>query len=159
VLAAVETGLSAKQWALLLGWALLLVVVEGYRGFQRSFSPRVVARAWHLGRNPSLLTGLLAPLYCMGLMHASRRRLVGSWLVLASIVGLVMLIRTLEQPARGIVDAGVVAGLAWGLVATVIFVARALRGEIPAVSLELPEGSRQVARLREEPVEGPDGLQ
>ena len=158
VLAAVETGLSARQWALLLGWALVLMVVEGYRGFQRSFSPRVVARAWHLGRHPGLLTGLLAPLYCMGLVHASRRRLVGSWLVLASIVGLVLIIRTLEQPARGIVDAGVVAGLAWGLVATVIFTARALRGEVPAVSLELPDESRQVARLREERVDGPDRL-
>jgi hypothetical protein len=94
----------------------------------------------------------------MGLVHASRRRLLGSWLVLASIVGLVLIIRTLEQPARGIVDAGVVAGLAWGLVATVLLAARALRGEVPEVDLELPEGSPPVAPVRAEPVEGPDGL-
>lgn len=135
---AMTSGLSAGSWAALVGWTLFMMIVEGYRGFQRAFSPRVVARAWHLGRSPNLLHALLAPLYCMSLIHASRRRLVGSWVVVGSIFGLAVFVRTLEQPARGIIDAGVVAGLMWGLLSVLAFTVRALQGRPPAVSLELP---------------------
>ena len=38
---------------------------------------------------------------------------------------LVALVRRLDQPWRGIIDAGVVVGLAWGLAALWIFTARA----------------------------------
>ena len=43
-----------------------------------------------------------------------------------------------KEVAKQLVDAGVVAGLGWGLVAILVFAARALGGRPPAVALELP---------------------
>lgn len=131
--------LTAPQWLLAVGFSAFMAYSEGYRGFQRGFSPRVVARALHLARNPRPLHAILAPLFCMGLVHASRRRLVTSWALLASIVGLVLAMRAVPQPYRGIVDAGVVLGLAWGVVALVGYAWAALAGCPPRVPTELPE--------------------
>ena len=36
------------HWATLAGWALFMAYGEGYRGFQKNFSPRVAARAAYL---------------------------------------------------------------------------------------------------------------
>lgn len=130
--------LTAWQWGLALGISAFMAYFEGYRGFQRGFSPRVVARAQHLSRNPRALHALLAPFFCMGLLHASRRRLVTSWVLLVAIVGLVLVFRGVPQPYRGIVDAGVIVGLGWGLVALVGFAWAALAGCPPRVSTELP---------------------
>lgn len=116
---------------------------EGYRGFQRSFSPRVVVRAFALARRrPSTTTTalvLVAPLMAMGLIHATRRRLIGSWVLLLGIVGLILLVSQLAQPWRGAVDAGVVVGLTWGIMATVVLLIRALRGQVPEVDPQLPD--------------------
>ena len=54
------------------------------------------------------------------------------------IVGLIVLIRKLDQPWRGIVDAGVVVGLGWGLVATLWAGGRDLCGRPIAIDLDLP---------------------
>jgi hypothetical protein len=116
-----------------------MAYTEGYRGFQRGFSPRVVARALHLAQRPKPLLVLLAPLHAMGLIHASRRRLLGSWLLLLGIVGLILLVRMLAQPWRGAVDAGVVVGLSWGALATLAFTIAALRGQTPDISPDLPK--------------------
>lgn len=114
-------------------WTLFSMYAEGYRGFQRGFSPRVVARAFHLARNPRALWVMLAPLYAMGLVHATRRRLAISWTFVLAIVAVVVGVRHVPQPWRGIIDTGVVVGLVWGIVAIVVFVARR-----PDVDLELP---------------------
>ena len=111
---------------------------EGYRGFQQRFSPRAVVRALHLGAHPRPLLVLAAPLFAMGLIHATRRRLIGSWMLLLGIVGLIALVSRLEQPWRGAVDAGVVVGLTWGAVATLALLAQAWRGQGPEVDPELP---------------------
>lgn len=126
------------QWALTVGWVGTMAWSEGYRGFQRGFSPRVVARAIHLARHPRALHVALAPLFCMGLIHASKRRLIASWILVVAIVAMVAAVRFLPQPWRGIVDAGVVVGLGWGLLATLAFAVRALLGRPPRVPLELP---------------------
>jgi hypothetical protein len=133
-------ALAPHQLAALAGWCAVMAIAEGYRGFQRHFIPRVVARAWHLGRHPRVLHVALAPLFCMGLVHATRRRLVGAWGLLLGIVALVLVVRTLPQPWRGIVDAGVVVGLSWGLAALAGFIGVALRRGPPTVSLDLPAG-------------------
>lgn len=130
--------LDAWQWALAAGNVAFMAYFEGYRGFQQGFSPRVVARALHLARHPRPLHVALAPLFCMGLVHASRRRLVTSWTLLLSIVGIVLAVRTVAQPYRGIVDAGVVVGLGWGLAAIAASAWRAMAGDPPRVSPELP---------------------
>lgn len=130
--------LNAWHWLLALGSVVFMAYFEGYRGFQRGFSPRVVVRALHLARNPRPLHVILAPLFCMGLLHAPRRRLVASWILLVSIVAIVLLVRGLPQPYRGIVDAGVVVGLAWGVVSLGAFAWAAVAGRAPRVSPELP---------------------
>lgn len=135
---ALGAGLAPWQWAAGVAWAALLGYLEGYRGFQRGFSPRVVARAFHLTRQPRALDVALAPLFCMGLIRATRRRLITSWLLVAMIAALVAGVRHVPQPYRGLIDAGVVAALAWGLAAISVFTVRALRGRPPAAALDLP---------------------
>jgi hypothetical protein len=121
--------LSPLEWAATALWCLTMVVLEGYRGFQRSFSPRVVARAWQLGRGPRTGTqAALAPLYCMSLAWASRRRLVVSWLLVGAVVAVVVLVRHVPQPLRDLIDLGVVLGLSHGVLSLWASTLRALLG-------------------------------
>lgn len=119
--------LSLPQWGLLTGWVVFNAYAEGVMGFHRKFSPRVASRALALGKSrPGALRILLAAPYAMGLFDAPRRVMLTSWTVLAFIVALVATIRYLAQPWRGIIDAGVVVGLAIGLASLVWCFARAL---------------------------------
>lgn len=113
--------LTLLQWALLVGFTLFMLIGEGYRGFQKNFSPRVAARARHLAGHPTPARVLLAPLFLMGFFGATRRRKITTWSLTTGIVLLVLGVRHLEQPWRGIIDLGVVLGLVWGLVALVGF--------------------------------------
>ncbi len=115
-----------------------MAYAEGYRGFQKQFSPRVVARALALAEDPKPLLILLGPIYAMGLIHATRRRLIGAWVLLLGIIGLIMLVSLLDQPWRGAVDAGVVVGLSWGVLATLAILIRAYSGTPPDVDPDLP---------------------
>jgi hypothetical protein len=135
---ALASGLSGWGWLATAGWLGFMAYFEGYKGFQRAFAPRVVARALHLARNPRPLHVLLAPLFCMALFHATRRRLVASWLLTAMVVVLVVAVRQLGQPWRGVIDAGVVVGLGWGVIALVAFGLRALAGRAPRIAADLP---------------------
>jgi hypothetical protein len=129
----VKGGLAYVAAIIGLGYA------EGYRGFQRRFSPRVVARAAHLARSvqPSWRI-VLAPVMTMGLIHATRRRLLATWMLVAMIVALVVLVSLLEQPWRGAVDAGVVVGLSWGTATILLELIGFLRGRSPAIDPDLP---------------------
>lgn len=122
---ALISGLSVFQWLVLAVVVVAMAVFEGYRGFQCSFSPRVAARARHLAGRPTLVRTFLAPLFCMGYFGAPRRRRIASLALTAGIVALVIAARRLPQPWLGILDAGVVVGLAWGLIALWLFTARA----------------------------------
>ena len=115
-----------------LGWS------EGYRGFHLQFSPRCVARALYLGRRGTRLQRVLAPAHAMGLFHATRRRLIVAWSILIGVTLLVILMRRIEQPWRGIVDAGVVVGLALGGATIVYHAVRVLSGRAEAASADLP---------------------
>lgn len=128
-----DGSLSAGQWALMIGWSAFNAYAEGYRGFQLRFSPRTAARALYLGHNPTPLRVALAPLFCMGFFGATRRVLIAAWAVLLMVAGLVALVRALDQPWRGIVDAGVVVGLGWGLASLLAFyVAGLTSNSLPA---------------------------
>ena len=59
-------GLEPAQWTGLAVFIVFMAYSEGYRGFQKMFSPRTAARALYLFNYPSLWSGLLAPLFCMG---------------------------------------------------------------------------------------------
>jgi hypothetical protein len=131
-------GLEATEAAMLAAWVAFIVYVEGYRAFQLRFSPRVVGRAMSLCDDPRALHVLAAPLYCMALIHATRRRLVASWILLAGIVGIILLVRVMPPVYRAIIDAGVVCALTWGTVVMLVLFVRALRGAAVTVPLDLP---------------------
>jgi hypothetical protein len=96
------------------GCVVLMAYTEGYRGFQRSFSPAVAQRAGMILQSPTFLRVLFAPAFCMGLWGVGRRKVVASWLLLAMIVGFIHVVRYLPPIWRGAIDAGVVVGLSWG---------------------------------------------
>ena len=131
--------LNTWQWGLFVGWGLFNAYAEGYRGFHKAFSPRVVARAFHLARHPRPLHVLFAPLFCMALFHARRKNLVIAWTLCSFIVLAIVAIRRLPQPWRGIVDVGVVTGLSVGLLSLLFFFVQALRGSVPHTD-RLPAG-------------------
>ena len=135
---AITHPLTTLELAVLVGWVAFNGYSEGWRGFHRMFSPRVVARAQALDADPRPWLVVLAPIYCMGLVHATRRRLVVSWVLTLGIVAIVIAVRLLDQPWRGIVDAGVVAGLAIGFVSIVYFLVLALLGRAMPVDPDLP---------------------
>ncbi len=127
------------HWLALIVVVFFMAYVEGYRAFQQAFSPRVAARARYLRDHPSVAHALLAPLFCMAYFHAQRRRQITSISVTLGIIVLVILVRLLSQPWRGIIDGGVVVGLAWGLVSLVVFAYQALTAETFPYSPEVSE--------------------
>jgi hypothetical protein len=115
--------LSAVQWSVLVMNILLMAWFEGYKGFQQSFSPRVAARALYLLHNPAPVhTQLLAPFFCCGYFGANRRTILTLWIGTIAIVTAVLIMHQLDQPWRGILDAGVIVGLTWGLASLILYV-------------------------------------
>lgn len=131
-------GLSAPEWGALVVFVAFMAYSEGYRGFQKMFSPRTAARAYYLFNYPSFWSGLLAPAFCMGFFRATRRPLLVAWVGTALIIGLVISLRWVPQPWRAIVDAGVVVGLSWGLLSFLFCVIAAFRDQRYPVPPEVP---------------------
>ncbi len=126
----------------LAGILIFFAAIEGYGGFQRSFAPRAAMRAGLLaeeGARQGPLRLLLAPLFCMALIGAKQRRLIVNWCLFVGIIGMIAIVMQLPEPWRAMVDAGVVVGLTWGLVATVVFGVRVMLGHQFTVDLELTE--------------------
>ncbi len=124
--AAYEMGLTGWQWTIAVVFCVFMAYSEGYRGFQLRFCPRTAARIRYLRDHPSLVRSLLAPLFSMGFFHATRRTKVLAWVLTVGIVVLVTLVHRLDQPWRGIIDAGVVLGLSWGVLSLAWCIHRAL---------------------------------
>jgi hypothetical protein len=127
------------HWIALAASLLFMGYAEGYKGFQLKFSPRAAARALYLRGNPTPVRVTFAPLFCMGFFHATRKRKIVAYSLTTMIVLLIVLVRQLPQPWRGIVDAGVLLGLGWGLVSVWIFSLKALFGKDFDVSPETPD--------------------
>lgn len=131
--------LGWQHWLFLIIFTIFMGISEGYRGFQKQFSPRVVARACYLFQYPTLTRAILAPLFCMGFFHATKKRLITSYLLTVAIVVMVLIVRQVPQPWRGLIDVGVVFGLMWGLVAIFAFATQIiLKKEFP-YSPETPD--------------------
>ncbi len=137
---ALDHELSLLQWIALVANVLFMAWSEGYRGFQEKFSPRAAARALYLYRTATPWpTKVLAPLFCFGYFQATRRAMLVAWVGTSGIIILVLLVNQLDQPWRGIIDAGVVVGLTWGVISLVASYIRVFStGEYQA-SPELPE--------------------
>jgi hypothetical protein len=130
---------TSSHWAGLVAIVIGMSYAEGYKGFQKAFSPRTAARARYLRDNSRIGHVVLAPLFCMGYFHATKRRMITSISLTAGIIVLIILVSYIEQPWRGIIDAGVVIGLAWGIVSLLAYGIRALgHGPYP-YSPEVPE--------------------
>lgn len=119
-LQAFESTLHWYQWLLFAINSVFMAYSEGYRGFQKSYSPRLVARAQDLRRNATPIRLILAPLFCMGYFAAEKRRIISAWLLTSMIIVLIIVFHQLPQPWRGLLDAGVVVGLGWGVLATAV---------------------------------------
>jgi len=127
------------HWIALAASLLFMGYAEGYKGFHLKFSPRAAARARYLRENPTPMRVTFAPLFCMGFFHATRKRKIVAYSLTTMIVLLIVLVRELPQPWRGIVDAGVLLGLGWGLVSVWIFTFKALFGKGFDISPETPD--------------------
>ncbi|MEM7448573.1 MAG: hypothetical protein AAF355_10060 [Myxococcota bacterium] len=127
----VSGSMDSVQIAIYLGWVGLNAYAEGYRAFQLRWAPRVVQRAYYVGRHGSTLEAVLAPIYSMGLFGGSRRSMLVSWTLLLCVALAVLVVRQFPQPWRGIVDGGVVVALCWGLIALWRNVARWWNGYAP----------------------------
>lgn len=131
--------MTSLQYGVCAVWCLLNAYMEGYRGFQKKFVPRVLARAHHLALSPEPLPATLAPLYAMAFFRATLRAKIAAWGVSCLVIVAITLVRTIAQPWRGIIDAGVVVGLSWGLIALAL-------GAVARLSGRTPEGDPELAQ-------------
>jgi len=135
--ALVSGELTPLEYAICAVCVALNAYLDGYRGFQQKFVPRVLARAHHLALYPKRWPALLAPLYAMAFFHATRKARIAAWSITLLVIVAILVVRSLPQPWRGIVDAGVVVGLAWGLVSLTLGAISHLAGSAPTADPEI----------------------
>lgn len=145
---ATKYPLDAWHIIVLVVWTFFMAYSEGYRGFQRGYSPRVAARALYLREHSTPLRFALAPLFCMGFFHAPRRRRITVVVLVFAISLLVVLFRQLPQPWRGVLDFGVVVGLTWGIIATLIYFFKYIHTADVPINAEVED---QLTRLEPRP--------
>jgi len=92
-------------WHYIVGgvWVVFMGYSEGYKGFQKGYS---------------------APLFCLGFINSTKRRRIVVWVLLIVITLIVILFKQIDQPWRGVLDLGVVVGLSWGIIATLVFLVK-----------------------------------
>ena len=133
-----EEPLGPVHYAVLVPWVLFMAYSEGYKGFQKSFSPRVASRAVYLRKHSTPLRAILAPVFCMGFFDSTRKRKIVIWVLLIGVTLLVILFNFIPQPWRGVLDFGVVVGLSWGVMATLICFFKYWFNEESKVDPEIP---------------------
>ena len=139
-----DATMGLVHWPLLLLSVTYMAYAEGFKGFHLGFAPRVVKRALYLTQNPKLSHVVFAPLFCMGYIHATKRRKISSLGLTGLIVCFVILVRLLPQPWRGILDAGVVTGLTIGCFSIMYFMFLAGgRPEVISISADVPKESKE----------------
>jgi len=121
-----QMPLSPLHWVALISWVAFMAYSEGYRGFQKHYSPRFAARLRWLREHANVKQALLAPLFCMCFFGTTRKRKIVAYCLTSGIVLLVIAIKFLPQPWRGIVDVGVIVGLGWGLLSVYVYTWQAL---------------------------------
>ncbi len=133
-----EFSFQWYHWLVLIVNTAFMAHSEGYKGFQKSFSPRVVARARYLKNNPKPHYVLFAPLFCMGYFHATRRRMIVAYVMTIAIVLAIIIFNQISQPWRGILDAGVVVGLCWGVISILLYFFQSMASDEFNFSAEVP---------------------
>jgi hypothetical protein len=106
-----EYILTWGHYLFLVIWCIAMIIFGSYRGFHKQFSPRLVARTV-LGLSKSspwwFHIPLVSPLMAAGFLHATRNRLLHSWILLVWIIFAVVMCQLTPQPWRSFIDAGVV---------------------------------------------------
>lgn len=133
-----EHPLGVAHYAVMIPWLFFMLYSEGYKGFQKGYSPRVAARANYLRDHSTLLRAILAPLFCMGFFHSTKKRKIVICCLLVGVTSLVVLFQYIPQPWRGVLDLGVVLGLSWGILATVFFFFKYWFGDSSTADPEVP---------------------
>ena len=134
-----NSPMNQLHWLALIFSVVYMAYAEGYKGFHLGFAPRLVSRANYLRENPRIDHILLAPLFCMGYIYATRRRKFLSIGLTIMIICFILIARILPQPWRGILDAGVVVGLMIGIGSILYFlVINRIYPDLIHVSAEVP---------------------
>jgi len=129
------------HWGLLLTNIVFMAYTEGYKGFQLGAAPRLGARVRYLYQNPTLIHVIFGPFFCSSYFHTTHRRLIARYILTSMVILLIIIVSRFEQPWRGIVDAGVLIGLVWGLIAILYYGIKALLDDEFDISPELPGSS------------------
>eukprot|EP00587_Corethron_hystrix_P006947 CAMPEP_0113306858 /NCGR_PEP_ID=MMETSP0010_2-20120614/5945_1 /TAXON_ID=216773 ORGANISM="Corethron hystrix, Strain 308" /NCGR_SAMPLE_ID=MMETSP0010_2 /ASSEMBLY_ACC=CAM_ASM_000155 /LENGTH=276 /DNA_ID=CAMNT_0000161617 /DNA_START=68 /DNA_END=898 /DNA_ORIENTATION=+ /assembly_acc=CAM_ASM_000155 len=121
------------------GTCLFFAYAEGYKGFQKKFSPLVIRRAFTLDGTSPILHKIFAPFYSMALFHSTKRRKIISWSVSGGVAMIVMVVKRFPYPWRNILDAGVVVGLSWGALSIAVeYFHTIFSGKLPPMDPFLP---------------------
>lgn len=115
------SDLNIVHWLVMGLWVAFMAYYEGYKGFQKGFSPRVAARIQYLRNHATKKRFILAPLFCLGYFDAERRRIIFVCCLTLAIFLIIRLVEYMPMPWRGILDIGVVVGLGWGLISMIVF--------------------------------------
>jgi hypothetical protein len=121
--------LYATHWAVFIGFTIFMLYSEGYKGFQKKFSPRFAARCKYLLHHASRTQLIFAPFFCMAYFHAPKKRIIARLILTCMIITFIISFRFIPQPWRGLLDAGVMLGLIWGVIATLIYCFKAFTDE------------------------------
>mmetsp|Transcript_7948 Transcript_7948/g.11104 ORF Transcript_7948/g.11104 Transcript_7948/m.11104 type:complete len:257 (+) Transcript_7948:80-850(+) len=135
--------LSPVFWASYASFVAFMAYTEGYKAFQKKFSPLVVKRALTLDEKLTPMRAVFAGPYCMGMFHATKARKIVSWSITIGVFGLVQVVKRLPFPYRSLVDAGVVAGLSWGGTSILCYYVRSLFGTPPSIDPALPKAEEK----------------
>ncbi len=116
-----QMSLTWIHWVVFFGFTIFMAYSEGYKGFQKKFSPRFAARCKYLLNNTTVLQLILAPIFCMAYFHAPKKRVIATFALTIMIILFILSFRFIPQPLKGILDFGVVIGLIWGVISTVYY--------------------------------------
>ena len=133
-----EYQLTAIHWCVLVAFSLFMLITEGYRGFQKKFSPRTAARTHFLYLNTTLKRLIFAPLFCMGYFDANKKTRIIATSLTVGIILLILMMRFVPQPWRGLLDVGVVLGLSYGLISYYCFLVKVFTKKNHGHSPEMP---------------------
>lgn len=109
------TSLTKLQIVFLIVFTIFMLISEGYKGFHKKLCPRFASRAKSLLDEPNIVSVIFAPLFCVGYICATRKRMISSYLLTVMIILFILIVSRIEQPWRGLLDVGVVSGLIFGL--------------------------------------------
>jgi len=143
-----SAAFSPLQWASYFSAVALFAYGQGFKCLQRKLAPLVVKRTSVLASGESqqrtLINTLLAPVYAIGLISASKSRLIKAHYLVWGTVSLQVALQRgwvlgNSGPVLNIVNAGFCAGFFWGIAALTWQALLLLKtGTAPLIDADLP---------------------